>query len=127
MFKNIRYLKNFLGNTDISSIGDGTITGGISALNKNLGNYAKRITTVEYTGTTTGNGYLPTDIGVNDYFILSAFDGTGVGFSVQPVAVVNNNKLCWWFYITGTATDVGGNTIPLMNSQITIWYQYTYL
>ena len=36
MFKNIRYLKNFLGNNDISSIGDGTVTGGISTLNDNL-------------------------------------------------------------------------------------------
>jgi len=36
MFKNIRWLYNILGTTDISAIGNGTITGAISALNNNL-------------------------------------------------------------------------------------------
>lgn len=36
MFKNIRYLYNMLGTTDISNIGDGTATGAISTLNSNL-------------------------------------------------------------------------------------------
>jgi hypothetical protein len=38
MFKNIRYLYKMLGTTDISSIGDGTVTGGISTLNTSLAN-----------------------------------------------------------------------------------------
>lgn len=33
MFKNIRYLYKLIGTTDISSIGDGTITKGLSSLN----------------------------------------------------------------------------------------------
>ena len=33
MFKNIRYLYKMLGTTDISSIGNGTVTGGLSSLN----------------------------------------------------------------------------------------------
>lgn len=36
MFKNIRYLYKMLGTTDISSIGNGTVTGGISSLNDSL-------------------------------------------------------------------------------------------
>ena len=36
MFKNIRYLFKMLGTTDISSIGDGTVTSAISALNVSL-------------------------------------------------------------------------------------------
>lgn len=36
MFKNIRYLYKVLGTADISSIGDGTLTGAISNLNSNL-------------------------------------------------------------------------------------------
>ena len=36
MFKNIRYLKNFLGNNDISAIGDGTVTGAVNTLNDKL-------------------------------------------------------------------------------------------
>ena len=36
MFKNIRYLYKMLGTTDISSIGNGTVTGGLSSLNDAL-------------------------------------------------------------------------------------------
>lgn len=35
MFKNIRYLYKLIGNTDISTISDGTVTGVIAELNKN--------------------------------------------------------------------------------------------
>lgn len=38
MFKNIRYLYKMLGTTDISAIGNGTVTGGLNALNSKLGN-----------------------------------------------------------------------------------------
>ena len=38
MFKNIRYLYKLIGTTDISAIGNGTVTGGLSALNSNLNN-----------------------------------------------------------------------------------------
>lgn len=36
MFKNLRYLYKLLGTTDISSIGNGTVTGGLSSLNDSL-------------------------------------------------------------------------------------------
>ncbi len=36
MFKNIRYLRKLLGTTDISKLGDGTVTGALSALNTGL-------------------------------------------------------------------------------------------
>ena len=36
MFKNIRYLYKLLGTTDISAIGNGTVTGGLSSLNSSL-------------------------------------------------------------------------------------------
>ena len=35
MFKNIRYLYKLLGTTDISTVGDGTVSGAISSLNSN--------------------------------------------------------------------------------------------
>ena len=38
MFKNIRYLYKMLGTTDISSIGNGTVTGGLSSLNDSFTN-----------------------------------------------------------------------------------------
>lgn len=37
MFKNIRYLWKMMGNTDISTIGNGTVTNAISTLNSNIG------------------------------------------------------------------------------------------
>ena len=45
MFKNIRYLYNMLGTTDISNIGDGTATGAISTLNGNLKNMEWKLIT----------------------------------------------------------------------------------
>lgn len=36
MFKNIRYLLKMMGSTDISSIGNGTVTGALTSLNGNL-------------------------------------------------------------------------------------------
>ena len=41
MFKNVRYLYEMLGTTDISKIGNGTCTGAISSLNSSLGNSFK--------------------------------------------------------------------------------------
>lgn len=38
MFKNVRYLFNVLGSTDISSIGNGTVTGAISSINADFAN-----------------------------------------------------------------------------------------
>lgn len=40
MFKNIRFLYKMLGTTDISAIGDGTVTNALSTLNSNLINLA---------------------------------------------------------------------------------------
>lgn len=40
MFKNIRYLYKILGNTDISSLGSGTVTSALTTLNTSLGNKA---------------------------------------------------------------------------------------
>ena len=39
----IKLLNDKLGNTDISAIGDGTVTGGLDALNSNLGQYGTGI------------------------------------------------------------------------------------
>ena len=36
MFKNVRYLYKMLGTTDISQVGNGTVTGAISVLNTNV-------------------------------------------------------------------------------------------
>ena len=48
----INEVDNLLGNTDISAIGDGTVTGGLNALNSNLSN---KIIYQEYDVTTASN------------------------------------------------------------------------
>lgn len=49
MFKNIRYLYKLIGTTDISAIGNGTITGGLSTLNSSLNEWKKEtIATFDY-------------------------------------------------------------------------------
>lgn len=55
MFKNIRYLYRMLGTTDISSIGDGTVTGGLDALN------AKFVWTILFNAQTDAWGNLHID------------------------------------------------------------------
>lgn len=75
MFKNIRYLLGKLGSTDISSIGDGSVTGALSSLNMNLTQIfqIKSYVNISYTcpasgavnitanhmGLSTPNGYQP--------------------------------------------------------------------
>lgn len=44
MFKNIRTIAKLIGTTDISSIGDGTLSGGISSLKDSLSNLPKILT-----------------------------------------------------------------------------------
>lgn len=96
--KNIRYLFKMIGSTDISAIGDGTLTGGLSTLNSNLTrkpNYnggfdlgAKSYTTTQdcyicvgsrHSGT---NAY--TEIYINGNFAYSNYlfsNGETIGFS----------------------------------------------
>lgn len=74
MFKNIRYLYKMLGTTDISSIGDGTVTGGISSLNSNLkikGNsyFIKYGNVVEFTFITHSSGNVSVPEGYRPYGI----------------------------------------------------------
>lgn len=66
MFKNIRYLYKLIGTTDISAIGNGTITGGLSSLNSNLLQYNK----IKYKDVTLSissvNTWLSYDYGKNE-------------------------------------------------------------
>ena len=50
MFKNVRYLLSKLGTTDISSIGNGTVTNALSTLNNDL-----NLVTPDYNNTVLGN------------------------------------------------------------------------
>jgi len=64
MFKNVRYLYKLLGTTDISSIGNGTVTNALSVLNANL-------TTVKImTVTTAANGTANLNLNFNEHPII---------------------------------------------------------
>lgn len=87
MFKNIRYIAKLIGTTDISAIGDGTISGSISGINSNLsantfGTPVGLAADNEYT--TPKDGYLELSFGggsnLTGYVTIK--DSNNVGFSI---------------------------------------------
>lgn len=48
--KNLRYLRKLIGTTDISKIGDGTLTGIVSALNTDISTFGNRYTRINVEG-----------------------------------------------------------------------------
>ena len=89
MFKNARFLYKMLGTTDISAIGDGTVTGAVSALNTDIDGalftIANLFRQAFYTATTTEACYTGTfiEIPANSYYVLSA------------IAVYNDSSPVW--------------------------------
>ena len=98
MFKNIRYLYKMLGTTDISAIGNGTVTGGLSSLNSSFANYIiKKIVT----GETSSNGNIALDISAVYYTVVAIrVDSTAPGIALAWNA--SNSK--WYAKILDTNT-----------------------
>lgn len=65
MFKNIRTIAKLIGTTNISSIGDGTLSGGISALNNDLTDYIEVVTTSYYSSSVPAGDKHYIDINVD--------------------------------------------------------------
>lgn len=92
---------NLLGNTDISAIGDGTLTGGLDALNSNLSDVVTIISATLNSLTVAANGYgnMSQDISSfipNGYKCIGAcFASSGSAWFI-PVAV----------YLIGTSVQV---------------------
>ena len=98
MFKNIRYLYKLLGTTDISSIGDGTVTGVLSSLNDSFANY---ILKKDITGTTSQNGNIALGISAVYYTVVSIrVDSTNPGIALAWNATNSN----WYAKILDTNT-----------------------
>jgi hypothetical protein len=94
MFKNVRWLYKMLGTTDISSIGNGTVTGAISSLNTSLSqnNLDSSLNITSYTSTPyvfPKDGYVDLHcpdgtssslavriFGANDTYLYQALNGT---------------------------------------------------
>ena len=71
---NFRYFLKMLGTTDISAIGDGTVTGGISTLNDNLNNYLP-LSGGTITGSISGKGGGVFAYDGNVYLKCDGYDG----------------------------------------------------
>lgn len=69
MIKNVRFLYKVLGTTDISTIGDGTVTGAVSTLNSSLPIFSVH----EFKGITTFYGNILLDKTLDDGYIISAY------------------------------------------------------
>ena len=106
---NFRYILNLLGNTDISSIGDGTLTGIVKTLNDNLDEQI-RTHSGSYTSILSIVKDIPSDKN-RIYNITSDFTDyppimVNMGYIVYPVIeVVSKGSVR---YITLTACDVNG-------------------
>lgn len=97
MMKNVRFLYNRLGTTDIWSIGDGTVTGAISKLNTDLTYRDYEVTT----GTTQYGGY---------YFANITLDNTlGTPVAIMVVGSESNRPAFVMLLGSYTARVLVGN------------------
>lgn len=108
VFKNVRWLLSKMGTTDISTLGDGTVTGALSTLNSNIGtklsNTDIKISSKTYTITSLTEWWgmyawdtSYSDIGIpNNAKIISAYVGTCSG----------NAPLCATRFYNTSATNI---------------------
>ena len=108
IFKNVRWLLSKIGTTDISALGDGTVTGALSTLNSNIGtklsNTDIKISSKTYTITSLTEWWgmyawdtSYSDIGIpNNAKIISAYVGTCSG----------NAPLCATRFYNTSATNI---------------------
>ena len=90
---NVTTVEGFLGDTSIASIGDGTITGAISALNGNLKNF-----TYKQYSVTTGNTLYA------DYYYGDISIQTGLGTIVGAVIYTATSNRPAFITIIGAST-----------------------
>ena len=97
MFKNVRYLYKMLGSTDISGIGDGTVTGGLNTLNSNLSNILnnKLGSNVDISSYTDSNPYITP----SDGYIRIGSD-TATSGEIRVIIMSKNNRNCTHLYMS---------------------------
>lgn len=105
MFKNIRYLYKLIGTTDISAIGNGTITGGLSTLNSNLINLDNNTMECTYIGEGVNAGKNER----RPYYDFSQISGDGVFLVLNSNGNFNSNyyKGCIVFKTYRSITIIG--------------------
>ena len=105
MFKNIRYILGKLGTTDISSIGNGTVTGAIS----NLDDMFKTVDYDYTVGSTAANQIITTNINIaqTGYTPIAALkiqNNHGTAISTRGW-IVTNNTMTVYSYSTTAFSD----------------------
>ena len=126
MFKNVRYLYKMLGTTDISSVGNGTVTGAISTLNSNLNNINKQAVII---GVINGIGqYVDLDLMTYREIVFRVnVSGAYLFYSFTPIALYNGNaNFIVNFYESANSNltlviEPKSNRLTLVNMAITGW------
>ena len=128
MFRNIRWLYKMLGETDISTIGNGTITGAISSLNTSLPKFVD----IQVSSTTESVSVPYSNMSALKTLYSVPFP---TGLVIKSVSVTCNNA---WVYlaaeintarrqitVTGrTLVSSSSATIDLSQTYIRIWYEW---
>jgi len=101
-----------IGNTDISAVGDGTVTGAISTLNSNITDLTETLS-VSFSGTTSdANAIVNTNLSALDYEIAYC-SGTAAGASeIMFIPYVKNAATTWKIKII----DANGFVVPAKGS-----------
>lgn len=87
------------GNVDISGIGDGTVTGAISAVN------SKRIQTERFTVTTSESGFAVIPIDYSKFAILSAIVVVG-GYDSVDIMIYNSSYEAYVYNVINKSAEV---------------------
>ena len=115
-----------LGNTDISAIGDGTVTGGLDALNSNLCNKANSKIALEYDGSTENKDFNVLDLFGDDrgiYLISSACDYYKASYGVWIVGLSKSTDQTFITRLSGTTASLTINLDRTLTFNAN--YQYT--
>ena len=105
----INEVDNLLGNTDISAIGDGTVTGGLNALNSNLCHKANSKIALEYDGTNENKDFNVLHLfgdtrGI--YLISSACDFYKASYGVWIVGLSKSTDQTFITELSGTTASL---------------------
>ena len=93
-----------IGNNSISGIGDGTITGALSALNTSLNNLYK---TVTMTATTSGSGNIYYSFGKKVYVLAAWATRSDTFVCPYPVSGTGADGATTWWFNVRSATAAG--------------------
>lgn len=115
MFKNIRFLYKMLGTTDISSIGNGTVTNALSVLNANKQGKIKRVI-LSLTTSPYGTCRLPNDLTPDTCIVLAATVISSAGHYTRFTATGTSSP--YWINVR----DSEGNAVA--NTNITAYVCY---